>query len=89
MSMAAIFAEGGAGRANFLKQIGFDLFVINHFFFTMYYGFKISITDPEVSIFEGGTPDQWAMAAWKCGAAPAAPASATSGARAPPASTAG
>jgi hypothetical protein len=65
MSMAAIFAEGGAGRANFLKQIGFDLFVINHFFFTMYYGFKISITDPEVSIFEGGTPDQWAMAAWK------------------------
>ena len=30
----------------------------------MYYGFKISITDPEISIFEGGTPADWAAAAW-------------------------
>ena len=49
MSIPAIFAEGGAARANFLKQIGFDLFVINHFFFILYYGFKISITDSQVT----------------------------------------
>ncbi len=65
MNMKQIFAAGGATRNNFLKQLGFDLFVINHFFFTMYYGFKISITDPEISIFEGGTPADWASAAWK------------------------
>lgn len=65
MNMKQIFAAGGATRNNFLKQLGFDLFVINHFFFTMYYGFKISITDPEISIFEGGTPADWAAAAWK------------------------
>ena len=60
MSLRAIFAAGGATRNNWLKQIGFDLFVINHFFFTVYYGFKISITDPELGM-GGGSPMQIAQ----------------------------
>ena len=63
MSLGAIFAAGGATRNNWLKQIGFDLFLINHFFFTVYYAFKISITDPQLGM-GGGTPAQIGEAAW-------------------------
>ena len=35
MSLRQIFAEGGAARANWLKQMGFDLFLHGHFFFPL------------------------------------------------------
>lgn len=41
--------SSGKTRRDWLCQIGFDLFIINHFFFTVYYGFKIAITDPEIN----------------------------------------
>ena len=43
LSIRQIFAEGGAARSNWLKQMGFDLLLHGHFFFPTYYAFKISI----------------------------------------------
>lgn len=40
-----------------------DLFLINHFFFTVYYAFKISICDPELGMGLG-SPAQIGQAAW-------------------------
>ena len=45
MSLRAIFAEGGAARANWLKQMGFDLVLHGHFFFPLYYIYKTAITE--------------------------------------------
>ena len=44
MSLTQIFAAGGATRNNWLKQMGFDLLLHGHFFFPLYYAFKIAIT---------------------------------------------
>jgi hypothetical protein len=56
MSLTQIFTEGGAARANWLKQVGFDLFLHGHIFFPSYYAFKISImggTNGEGTLAEG------------------------------------
>jgi hypothetical protein len=52
MSLGEIFKAGGATRNNWLKQMGFDLLLHGHFFFPLYYAFKISITG-EPSLLEG------------------------------------
>lgn len=64
MSIPAIFAEGGAARANWFNQIGFDLFLHGHFFFPIYYAFKISITESP-TIMEGRSPIDIASSALK------------------------
>lgn len=63
MSLRAIMAEGGATRANWFKQMGFDLFLHGHLFFPLYYTFKLSITGTP-SLMEGRPLPEIATAAF-------------------------